>query len=249
MIWIALASFVFVLFSALLLLAVSAMRRKKPPTFREMPAFTRLRQAVGRVVEDGTRLHVSLGHNGLTTPQSAAALAGLNLLHRLAKHTSASDQPPIATSGESTVAILSQDTLQSAFETAVPGAAFDITAGRLAGLTPFSYAAGTLPVIRDENVSTTVLMGNFGIEAGLLTDAAERENAHLLAASDSLPAQAILYASTTDLLIGEEMFSADAYNNGSRIHSASLVVQDILRWLVITALLVGAGYQLATGML
>jgi hypothetical protein len=88
-------------------------------------------------------------------------------------------------------------------------------------------------------------MGNFGVEVGLLTDAAERKNSHLLAASDNLPAQAVLYASAPDMLIGEEMFSADAYNNRGPLHSASLTVQDVLRWLLIAAMLFGALLKLA----
>lgn len=244
MIWTGLVGFFVVLFAAGLMLALSFLRRKSSVAFRDLPAFARLRHAVGRVVEDGTRLHVSLGRGGLTTPQGAAALAGLGLLRRLAGLTSASDHPPVATSGESVVAVLSQDTLQSSFQAVSPGAAFDITAGRLAGLTPFSYAAGALPVIYDENVSATVLMGNFGVEAALLTDAAERANSYLLAASDHLPAQAALYASAPDALIGEELFAEGAYNDGGPLHAASLTVQDVLRWLLIAALLAGAALKL-----
>jgi hypothetical protein len=245
MIWIGLGGFVVVLFTAGLMLGLSFLRRKRPSTFRDIPAFLRLRQAVGRVVEDGTRLHVSLGRGGLTTPQGAAALSGLGLLHHLADLTSASDQPPVATSGESVITILSQDTLQSSSQTITPGVAFDITAGRLAGLTPFSYAAGTLPVMYDENVSTSVLMGNFGVESALLTDAAERTNSYLLAASDNLSGQAVLYASAPDALIGEELYAAQAYNNGESIHSTSLLVQDILRWVLVVALVAGAVLKLA----
>jgi hypothetical protein len=244
-IWIGIAGFALVLLTAGLMLGLSFLRRKTPASFRPILAFARLRQAVGSVVEDGSRLHVSLGRGGLTTPQSAAELAGIGMLRRLADLTSASDQPPVATSGDSTIAILSQDTLQSSFETVTPGAAFDITAGRLAGLTPFSYAAGTLPVMNDENVSATVLMGNFGVEAALLTDAAERKDMYVLAASDNLPAQAVMYATAQDVLLGEEIFSADAYNNGKPIHSASLATQDILRWLIIIAMLAGAVLKMA----
>jgi hypothetical protein len=247
--WIDVTGFLFVLLGAALMLGVSLLRRKKKPVYRDIPVFAHLRQAVGRVVEDGSRLHVSLGRSGLPAPQSIAALAGLGLLRRLADQTSASDQPPIATSGESTIAILSQDTLQSSFQTTVPGAAFDISAGRLTGLTPFSYAAGTLPINKDENTSATVLMGNFGVEVGLLTDAAERQNTYLLAASDNLPAQAIMYASAHDMLIGEELFSAEAYNNSGPIQLASLTVQDILRWLVIASMLIGGIAALITGIL
>jgi len=243
-VWLGLAGFGIVFFSAALMLGLSFLRRKTPPVFRDIPAFTRLRQAVGLVVEDGSRLHVSLGRGTLTTPQSASALAGLALLRRLADLTSAGDQPPIATSGDATLAILSQDTLQAAAKFS-ERAAFDPTAGRLTGLTPFSYAAGAIPAIRDENVSANVLMGNFGIEVALLTDAVERENTFVLAGSDNLAAQAVIYASAQEPLIGEEIYAAGAYIESSPLHAASLTVQDVLRWLIIAAILVGALLALA----
>jgi hypothetical protein len=228
-----LIGFVIILISAALVLGLATLRRKSPPAFREIPAYTRLRQAIGRVVEDGTRLHVSLGRGGLITPQSASAMAGLTLLRRLAELTSAGDQPPIVTSGDASLAILSQDTLQTASQASAQGV-YD----------PFSYAAGAIPAIRDENISTNVLMGNFGVEAALLADAAERDNTFTLAASDNLAAQAVLYASAQEPLIGEELYAAGAYMDAGPVHTASLTVQDILRWLIIAAILLGALFQL-----
>jgi hypothetical protein len=243
-IWLGLAGFGVVFFSAALMLGLTFLRRKKPPVFRDIPAFTHLRQAVGLVVEDGSRLHISLGRGSLATPQSASALAGLALLRRLAHLTSAGDQPPIATSGDASLAILSQDTLEVAAKYSELGAV-DSTAGRLTGLTPFSYAAGAISAIRDENVSANVLMGNFGVEVALLTDAVERENTFVLAGSDNLTAQAVIYASAQEPLIGEEIYAGGAYLESDPMHAASLTVQDVLRWLVIAAILVGALLALA----
>ena len=242
--WLGLAGFGVVFLSAALILGLSLLRGKKSPVFRDIPAFTRLRQAVGLVVEDGSRLHVSLGRGALTTPQSASALAGLALLRQLANLTSAGDQPPIVTSGDATLAILSQDTLLAAANIS-EWATFDSTAGRLTGLTPFSYAAGAIPVIRDENVTANILMGNFGVEVALLNDAIERENAFVLAGSDNLTAQAVIYASAQEPLIGEEIYAAVAYVESGPLHTASLTVQDILRWLIVTAILVGTLLTLA----
>ena len=239
-----LVGFGIIFLSAVLLGGLAALRRKSSPPFREIPAYTHLRQAVGRVVEDGTRLHVSLGRGALITAQSASALLGLTLLRRLAELTSAGDLPPIATSGDAAVAILSQDTLQTASKASAQGA-YDPTAGRLTGLTPFSFAAGAIPAIRDENISANVLIGNFGVEAALLTDAAERMDTFTLAASDNLAAQAVLYASAQEPLIGEELYAAGAYMDAGAMHSASLTVQDILRWLIILTILVGALLKLA----
>jgi hypothetical protein len=237
--WLELAGLGTVILSAIMMLVLAYLRRKSPPVFRDIPAFTRLCQAVGLVVEDGSRLHVSLGRGSLTTPQSASGLAGLSLLRRLAHLTSAGDQPPIATSGDAPTAILSQDTLQAASKYSDP-AASDPVAGRLTGLTPFSYAAGAIAAIRDEKVSANVLMGNFGVEVALLTDAVERENSFVVAGSDNLTAQSVIYASAQEPLVGEEIFAAGAYVESGPLHSASVTVQDILRWLIIAAIVVGA---------
>jgi hypothetical protein len=239
-----LAGFGLVFLSAAMMLGLSFLRRKSRPVFRDIPAFTRLRQAVGLAVEDGSRLHLSLGRGTLITPQSASALAGLALLRRLAELTSAGDQPPIATSGDATLTILSQDALQAAAKYFDQNVSDPMT-GRLTGLTPFSYAAGAIAAIRDEKVSANVLMGNFGVEVALMTDAVERENTFVLAGSDNLTAQAVIYASAQEPLIGEEIFAAGAYVNSGSMHSASLTVQDILRWLIIAAILVGALLTLA----
>ena len=239
-----LTGFGVVFLSAALLIGFSLFYRKKNPAFRDIPAFTRLRQAVGRVVEDGSRLHISLGHGSLTTPQSASALAGLALLRRLADLTSAGDQPPIASSGDALLNVLAKDTLQAAAQSSKQ-ATYDPSAGRLTGLTPFSYAVGVIPIIHDEKISANVLMGNFGVEAGLLTDAAERENTFILAGSDDITAQAVIYASAQEPLIGEETFAAGAYVESSTLHTASLTVQDILRWLIITTILIGSLLTLA----
>ena len=238
-----LVGFGIIFLSAALMVGLAALQHKSSTAFREIPAFTRLRQAIGRVVEDGTRLHVSLGRGALITPQSASAMAGLTLLRRLAELTSAGDQPPIATSGDAALAILSQDTLQIASQASAQGV-YDPIAGRLTGLTPFSYAAGAIPTIHDENISTNVLIGNFGVEAALLAEAAERANTFTLAASDNLAAQAVLYASVQEPLIGEELYAAGAYMDTGPLHTASLTVQDILRWLIIVVILVGALLQL-----
>jgi hypothetical protein len=41
-------------------------------------------------------------------------------------------------------------------------------------------------------------------------------------------------------LIGEELYAAGAYVGAGAVHEASLTVQDILRWLIIAAILVGS---------
>ena len=235
--WVALSLLVL---AALLLLALTLIRRKTPAVLRRIEAYERLNRSVGLAVENGTRLHISLGRGNLFTSRGGSALAGLALLRRIVERTSVSDRPPIVTSGDASLAILSQDTLLSGYRAAGAEEQYRFSTGRLTGLAPFSYAAGTMPIARDENVSASVVMGDLGAEAALVAESADREDTSLIAASDNRPAQAIFYASAQDPLIGEELFAGGAYTGAGATHEASLNVQDILRWLIILAMLAGS---------
>ncbi|MDL1909477.1 hypothetical protein FBQ81_02110 [Chloroflexi bacterium CFX6] len=227
------------LVAALLLLFFTFMRRRSPGVFRRIEAYERLNRAIGLAVEGGTRLHISIGRGNLFTARGGSALAGLAMLRRLAERTSLSDKPPVVTSGDASLAILSQDTLQSGYRAAGAEDQYRFTTGRLTGLTPFAFAAGTMFVARDEDVSANVVIGDLGAEAALLADASESANADLIAGSDNLSAQSVFYAASQDPLIGEELFAAGAYLGAGASHEASLQTQDVLRWLVILAIFGG----------
>ncbi|MGW8250474.1 MAG: DUF6754 domain-containing protein, partial [Anaerolineales bacterium] len=67
----------------------------------------------------------------------------------------------------------------------------------------------------------------------------ERSESLTLAGSDSIPAQAIFVAAAQEPLIGEELYAAGAYLNAGPLHASSLRAQDIFRWVLIAAIVVG----------
>jgi hypothetical protein len=227
-----------------LLFLLLYLQRRSSPKLRVIPALTRLYRAVGLSVEDGTRLLIGLGNTSLLTGHAGAPLAGLGMLRQLTERTSLSDQPPVAVAGEAPLALLAQDTLEAGYRAAGAGEYYQPTTGRVAGLTPFSATAGTIPILGDESVSTAIFMGHYGVDAGLLADAAERENALAVGASDDLAGQAVWFAAAPETLIGEELFAASAYIGGTPAQTASLSAQDILRWVIIAALVVGSALKL-----
>jgi hypothetical protein len=226
--------------SAFFLMMVTLWKRKSPAKLREIPALFQLYRMLGLSVEDGSRLHISLGSGKLLDASGGSALAGLAMLRYIAERTSVSDKPSVTSAGDPVLGLLSQDTLKAGYEAAGVEEAFSSTAGRVTGLSPFGYAAGAMQISQNENVSVNIMIGHFGPEVALITDAAERENVAVIGASDNLTGQAVLFANTQDALIGEELFSTGAYLGAGVSHTASLTVQDILRWAIIIALLVGA---------
>jgi hypothetical protein len=231
---------IIIIVSAVLLFAISLWKRRSPSVLREIPAFARLRRTLGLSIEDGTRLHISLGSGSLLDARGGSALAGLSMLRHLAERTSVSDEPSVASAGDPVLGLLAQDTLQAGYRAAGANELYIPTTGRVTGLSPFGYAAGAMHISQNENVSANIMIGHFGPEAALLTEASDRENVVSIGASDDLGGQAVLYANTNEALIGEELFATGAYLGAGPSHTASLTVQDILRWLVILALLGGA---------
>ena len=234
------SAMLFTALAAALLIGLALWQRKNPAVFRRISALARLRESMGLAVEKGARLHFSLGRAGLVSQNSAASFAALSMIREVAEKISASDYPPVVTSGDAALTILSQDVLYTAFERAGALKQYSPASGRLGGLTPFSYAAADFPVMRDERVLVNIAAGSFGAEAALISDAANREQTLGLAATDTLPGQAVFFATAEDPLIGEEIFALGAYSDAGAMHDASLQVQDILRWLLVFFILGGA---------
>ncbi len=223
-----------------ILYSTRKMRTKKPANFRKIAVMEGLRHQIGRAVEDGTRVHVSLGSGKLIDPANTSALVGLSALHRIAQLTSNSDLPPICTNGNGSFQVLSQDVLKNNTLDTATDALFDPQSAQLAGVTPFSYALGTIDAKNDAGVSSNVFVGHFGAEAGFLCDTAESKNIHTLGASDSIIAQSIFFALTPNTLLGEELYALPAYLGYQATHQASLRVQDILRLLIGGVLVAGS---------
>jgi hypothetical protein len=237
---------VVLVFSGLVIIFSSKkFRTKFPPVFRKLTAAIKLRRAIGLAVEDGTRIHISLGNGSLVDPANPSALVGLSTLNRIGQMASTSDLPPMCTSGSGDMQILSQDVMRGNAADMHTLSQLDPGLARMTGVTPFSYAIGTMESMQDSGTSANVFMGDFGAEAGLLCDAAENQNSYNLAGSNSIIAQSIFFALADDALIGEEIYALPAYLGSQAAHQASLRVQDILRFAVILVLLVAVFSRLA----
>ena len=210
---------------------------------RDIPAFRNLRRSINKAVETGRSIHVTLGWGGVVGPHATSTFIGLSLLRRITQLISLGDRRPLASSGDGTVAILSQDTLQNTYREADMGSRYDPIDAQVSGLTPFSYASGTAPLIFDDDFTANVLTGHFGSESALIADASEETYSLTLAGTDDLSSQAILAATTSEPLIGEEFYACGAYTQAGLMHSASLHAQDFIRWILVIMILAGVGLK------
>lgn len=228
---------VIVLFVGLMVFFSFINKDRKTKNLRPIPAYDKIIREINVAVEDGSQLHISLGRGGITGPEFAAALAGLGILKQVIEKSSVCDHPPVASTGNPVISILAQDTIQGSSKAISVSDHVRNPSGELIGVTPFSYAAGTLSIIRDDNVSANIHTGWFGNEITWITTAGERQSSPTIAGTSQLPAQSVIYASASDPLIGEELFAGGAYLGEGKIYQASISAQDVVRWIIIFIIL------------
>lgn len=225
------------LFGIFLILGRRASQRPNP--LRPIEAFDRLPAMIGEAVESGRRLHLSLGSGVLGQADTATTLAGLTAAGQVAAQSIASDRPPVITSADGSTMLLAHDVLKSIYRQQNVVERFDPGAAQVPGLSPLAFSAALAPLVRDEAVAGSVVIGALPPEIALLAEASQRAGAPLLAGSDNVTTQAVLYAAADETLLGEDVYAASAYLGRGRPALASLRTQDLLRVFVIAAILIG----------
>jgi hypothetical protein len=241
---------IIILFTAALLYLFSRrLRAGYRPGLRPLPPFAVLSDQVGRAVESGRRVHFAIGRAGLTGPAAPTSVAALKALDYLAQDGCPSGVPPVVTVGDGTLLPAAQDSLRSAYaQTARPADFSPQMAQFLAAEGfPMAYAAGVTHVIHQGGVGSNIMMGQFGAEVGIITEAASRARVEQVIGSDDPVALSVAAVVTDNVLIGEELLASGAYLEGRPAQIASLQTQDLLRLLVAGAILLVALVRLVIG--
>jgi hypothetical protein len=224
-------------FVAGLLLGRRRVGRGKMADVRLIPGFRLLRAAAQGAIETGRPVHVGLGRGAIWGAGAADSLAGLEVLESVAAQTAPLGSPPIVTTGDATLLPLAEDAVRRACRRPPAGVARPASDVRWLSPTPAAYAAGVAGVLADENVQLNAMVGAFGDEYLLLAEAGIRcQGCQVGGASDPavLP---FVYATSDEALLGEEIYAAGAYLSGKPWHLASLWAQDLVRWIVVLAIL------------
>jgi hypothetical protein len=234
-----LIAFFIALILAGLILVFRLTLRGRWPVLRHLAAYDSVHSDVGASVEAGKRVHMALGEGQIIGVGAEAEFAGLSALAKISQAASVSDRPPVATSSDGVTSLLAQDVMYSTYRQMRVEERFEHDLGRLTGLGPAGYTAGAMITPREEKASATFLIGAMGAEAALIADTGAQHGSVTAAVTDPV-GQAAIFATTDNPLLGEELFAAGAYLKVNQAHAASLQAQDILRWLTIGAILLGA---------
>jgi hypothetical protein len=214
--------------------------RRRRPRFRAIPAFRLLRGQMGRAIESGRDLHVSIGTGGVSGDDTATTLAGLAIAEYLADEAAASGLAPTISTSDPTSVLLAEDAVRRPYTRQGNLSDFPRGAARLPALNPTQYAAATMDFLNHEPVLTNVMSGTFGAEAALIDQAANNKDLPQLFGGSDPRALAVMSTSTDHVLMGEEMYVAKAYLRASQTQLAGLRAADVVR--VVIVVLIGIAF-------
>jgi len=211
------------------------------PALRYIKAYREtLPRMVGLSIESSRPLHLSLGSAGIGGEQTLLAIASAELVYQMTERVAIGDAVPILTMTNTSAIPLAQDTLRRAYRSRGLLSRFKATNIRWypAGNRSMAFAAAVTTMMAHDKVAGNMMAGSYGIELALIMDQSARHNVPIVAVSDQLEGQAIAYALSDAPLIGEEIFAAGTYLDGGSVQVGETMTVDVLRWLLIIALLV-----------
>lgn len=226
-------------------------RRRDLYALRPIPAYRALPLVVGEAIEANRPIHVSFGSAGLGGGTTPLTLASAELFYQTAERAAIGGVSPILTVSDPTAIPLGQDTLRRAYQSR--GLLDSYQGGSVrwypAGARSLAFAAALTATMGDDRVSANILVGSFGSELALVAEASARRDRTIIASSDQLEGQAVAFAMADYPLIGEEIFTAGAYLGDSPAHIAGVVTQDVLRLVLVLAILIPTVFALGDAFL
>lgn len=223
----------------LLLWFVRRLRSGTTYTFRKVAAFDALRGLLGTVAERGKRVHVSLGNTGIGGEHTAIVSAGMVVLRYLAERGASLGASPIVTVADPSGLLAAQDALYQAYAQTGQASSARLTDVRFVAPDAAAYAVGAQDIVDSPDVAANVMVGHFGDEYLLIGEAGAQREITQVVGSNALAAHPFMVATSEHVLLGEESFAAGAYLGDRPEHAASLLVQDVLRVIIVVAIIGG----------
>lgn len=211
------------------------------PTLRPIDGYTEMPRQVSASLETARSLHFSIGASGIGDQSTLTTLASLALIYELVEKQAFSNQLPTVSLSDPISLAIAQDTLRKAYAHRQNELNYNPTLAAWYPQTKYSLAfgAGASGLATDEKAGAQFLFGEFGTELAYFGEASVRHDQYMVGHSTKLEGQAIAYAQSNALLIGEELFVGLAYTNTTKpFANAGVLALDILRWIAILSVII-----------
>lgn len=235
-----LAGWVFIGCAVVLLLAARFFFAGKKYPVRENPGITHLLESQAAAIESGKSRKVVIGENLFSNVYPGLGLHALSALPLFLTQEGAVDGKLTLASADGSLVVFARQIVENRYRDGFsPLLHQSGVKTSLYGPTSFSFTAGFLSEVNAPPGSHLALFGEYGPQSFLWAASVQRKGGQVFAAGGDLTAQAVLFLTVRDLLIGESTYALPHSYTAEENVQSYYWVEDLLRLMIILALLVG----------
>jgi hypothetical protein len=225
-----------ILFFGFVLYYIASAQAGKKPFVRRIPGIDAIEEAIGRATEMGRSVLYVPGIQDISDIQT---VAGLVILESVAKMTARYETPitvPVTYPIPFTIA---EEMVKAGYLHAGRPEAYDPNSVRFVSPEQFAYVASVTGVMMRDRPAAHIFMGSFYAESLLLAETGFATGAIQVAGTANVHQLPFFVVACDYTLIGEELYAASAYLSGEPKLVGALKGADLMKILIITAVIVG----------
>src|SRR5262249_59148942 len=229
------SSFV-ILFFALVLFFLWSARGGRKLFVRRIPGIDAIEEAVGRATEVGRPVLYVPGVQDIDDIQTMAALV---ILESVARTTAQYETKMIVPTNYPVVFTLAQEMVKNGYLEAGRPDAYDPSSVRYVTSEQFAYVAAINGIILRDRPAANLYLGPFFAESLILAETGFATKAIQVAGTANVHQLPFLVVACDYTLIGEELYAASAYLSREPKLVGGLKGADLMKIIIITAVIVG----------
>jgi hypothetical protein len=227
---------VVLIFSVIILLYTRWAKAGKPLFIRKIAGLDAVEEAVGRATEMGKPV---LFIPGLQELDEIETIAGVSILGRVAAVTAQYETPLIVPVRYPLVLAAGQEVVEQAYIQAGRQEAYNRDTVRYVAGDQMAFAATVNGMMMRDRPAANIFMGAFFAESLLLAETGNAAGSIQIAGT-AQPEQIPFFIAACDYtLMGEELYAASAYLSHEPILLGGLKGQDLMKVLIIAAIIIG----------
>ncbi|MEK7331434.1 MAG: fibronectin type III domain-containing protein [Candidatus Eisenbacteria bacterium] len=225
-----------ILFFGFVLYFIASAQSGKKPFVRRIPGIDAIEEAIGRATEMGRSVLYVPGIQDISDIQT---VAGLVILESVAKLTARYETPitvPVTYPIPFTIA---EEMVKAGYLHAGRPEAYDPDSVRFVSPEQFAYVAAVTGIMLRDRPAAHIFMGSFYAESLLLAETGFATGAIQVAGTANVHQLPFFVVACDYTLIGEELYAASAYLSGEPKLVGALKGADLMKIVIITAMIVG----------
>ena len=203
-----------------------------------------IRRHIAKSLEESAPIHLDLGDSGEAVTSGGAALAAAGAADTVSAQMAFADEPWAITAPGGLAVNILKDAVRTGMETADYGSSYNGDFGTFSGISSFEHFAGSTAALEKEPSALHLSIGSFGAAAAL-SDPLYSKGELLGIGGTDLISQSVSALTSDALYVGEQYAEIPDALDKTEKRSSSLFAMDIMRWVVIAAIIVFTAFGLS----